>query len=484
MRNIALLSAAVLLWVGLLCACAPGATLCFEAELANELRYPFEIISDRQASGKLALCIPEGSGAGGIFRGGRASATYRVPLEKAGRYSIWMRLWSNGICSDTIFISIGDEKPRTVANGVFHKWVWTKAGRWDLESGTVEISLADREDGILVDQILLTDGPTPAPDAVMSANIIPGIAGTERAEPRIHFGAASEVANWIKPSEFMLHHRPATTVPLEPLRNLILAGDDGQTLTLWLRNNSLRPASGVIEFATEASVVITPPGGIPFELKDGVPLTPVRIGVVRKPGMSRRTYPLTMRVRHKSGLMEGRMVHLTRPYQWLVSNEFACPKAGGLDTVSPVDNAAGGGFPGRLEGVSWKLAPESAVTPFGLLDMRKAVGDKTYVMAYAYTRVSSPVAGEYIVDLRHDDMMRLWVNGKVAFSGRRSAPSDCTRSMARVVLRKGDNDILVKICQRKNYWEFGLGFLTLDGKPAPVTGGDVEHILNFKGTER
>ncbi len=458
--------------------------ICFEAEFANELSYPFEIIEARQASGRLALCIPEGSGAGGIFRGGRASATYRIPLEKAGRYSLWMRLWSNGICSDTIFLSIDDEKPRTVSNGVFHKWEWTKAGRWDLKPGTVEISLADREDGIMVDQILLTDGPAPAADAVMTANIIPGIAGTERAEPRVHFGAVSEVANWIKPSEFMLSHWPATMVPLEPLRNLILAGDDVQTLTLWLRNNSLRAASGVIEFTTEAPVVITPAGDIPFELKDGVPLTSVRVRVVRKSGMSKRTYPLTMLVRHKSGLMEGRRIHLTRSYQWLVSNEFTCPKVGGIDIISPVDGAAAGGFPGRLEGVSWKVAPESAVSPFGLLDMRKAVRDTTYVMAYAYTRVRSPAAGEYLVDIRHDDMMRLWINGKVVFTGRRSAPSDCTRNLTRVTLRKGENDILVKICQRKNYWEFSLGFLTLDGRPAPVTGSDVDQILEAERTEK
>ncbi len=472
------------LWVGLLCACAPGAQLCFEAELANELSYPFEITSARQASGELALCIPEGSGAGGIFRGGRASATYRIPLEKAGRYSIWMRLWSNGICSDTVFVSIGDEKPRTASNGVFHKWNWTKAGRWDLKAGTVEISLSDREDGILVDQILLTDGAAPAVDDVLPANVIPGIAGTERAEPRVHFGAVSEVANWIKPTDFILSHWPATTVPLEPLRNLILAHDGKQTLTLWLRNNSLRAAAGVIELVTEAPVVILPGGDIPFKLKEGVPLTPVRVTIARTAAMSRRTYPLVMRARHKSGLVEGRRIHVTRPYQWLVSNEFACPKAGGIDAPSPVERTVARGFPGEIDGVSWKAAPESAFNPFGLLDMRKAVGDMTYVMSYAYTRVHSAAAADYIVDLRHDDMMRLWINGKVVFTGHRSAPSDCTRNLTRVSLRKGENDILVKICQRKNYWEFGLGFLTLDGRPAPVTGSDVDQILEAGRTAK
>jgi hypothetical protein len=41
---------------------------------------------------------------------------------------------------------------------------------------------------------------------------------------------------------------------------------------------------------------------------------------------------------------------------------------------------------------------------------------------------------------------------------------------------KGENHLLVKICQLKNYWEFGLRVLTPEMEPAPVTGEDVSRL--------
>ena len=110
-------------------------------------------------------------------------------------------------------------------------------------------------------------------------------------------------------------------------------------------------------------------------------------------------------------------------------------------------------------------------------DMMKAVADKTYVMAYAYTRIVSPEEGEYCLDVRHDDMMRIWLNGKQAVTSLRSTPSDTTRKLVKVQLKKGNNDIFVKICQKKNYWEFGLSVLTPEGKPAAIRGADTADLV-------
>ena len=46
----------------------------------------------------------------------------------------------------------------------------------------------------------------------------------------------------------------------------------------------------------------------------------------------------------------------------------------------------------------------------------------------------------------------------------------------KVKFKKGNNDVLIKICQKKNYWEFGLKVLTIDGRPAPVFGRDVARL--------
>jgi hypothetical protein len=45
-----------------------------------------------------------------------------------------------------------------------------------------------------------------------------------------------------------------------------------------------------------------------------------------------------------------------------------------------------------------------------------------------------------------------------------------TRQLVPVQLRKGPNDVLVKICQLQNNWEFGLRFVSDSARPVPVTG--------------
>ena len=130
-----------------------------------------------------------------------------------------------------------------------------------------------------------------------------------------------------------------------------------------------------------------------------------------------------------------------------------------------------------MKGVTWHAAGDDSTTPFGLLDMRRAVADKTYVMAYAYTRLVSPKEGEYCLDVRHDDMIRLWLNGEPVLTGLRAIPSDATRKLVKVHLKKGNNDIFVKICQKKNYWEFGLNVLTAEGKLAAVFGADIAGLV-------
>ena len=56
------------------------------------------------------------------------------------------------------------------------------------------------------------------------------------------------------------------------------------------------------------------------------------------------------------------------------------------------------------------------------------------------------------------------------FTSRQGCSSDLTRKLAAVTLRRGDNHVLVKLTQAKNYWQFHTRFLTLDQRPAEVTG--------------
>jgi len=174
---------------------------------------------------------------------------------------------------------------------------------------------------------------------------------------------------------------------------------------------------------------------------------------------------------------------VVRPFRWLVTNALPCPEPAGVEAATELEKHVARGFPGKVKGIIWRAAPEEAVTPFGLLDMRKAVADKTHVMAYAYTELDSGEAGVHLLDVRHDDMIRIWVNGERVFTSARCAPSDLTRRLVKVDLRKGRNHVLVKICQRRNFWEFDLRVLTAEGDPAQVTGSELSTALTSTETQ-
>lgn len=147
-----------------------------------------------------------------------------------------------------------------------------------------------------------------------------------------------------------------------------------------------------------------------------------------------------------------------------------CARAAGLDSPTVIDEQMSRGFPGATAETSWRTAPESAITSYGLLDMRRAVSEDTYVMVYAYTRVHAETAGKVMLEVQHDDMIKIWINGVHAYTNRSTLPATLTRQLVPVQLRKGPNDVLVKICQLQNNWEFGLRFVSDSGRPVPVTG--------------
>jgi hypothetical protein len=46
-----------------------------------------------------------------------------------------------------------------------------------------------------------------------------------------------------------------------------------------------------------------------------------------------------------------------------------------------------------------------------------------------------------------------------------------------VSLAAGRNHVMVKLGQHREYWEFGLGFLTPEGAPASVRGEETAGLI-------
>lgn len=141
-----------------------------EAEKANGFEKPVAAVSgakeadktSRAASGGGYLDIPQGAG-GCVDVGG--TATYEIVVPKNGEYTLWIRAWWLDSCGNSIAISIDGGPKRIIGNDrTYKRWHWVKCrAKLKLEKGKRTLTLANREDGVKIDQLLFTTDPEAIP---------------------------------------------------------------------------------------------------------------------------------------------------------------------------------------------------------------------------------------------------------------------------------------------------------------------------------
>ena len=167
---------------------------------------------------------------------------------------------------------------------------------------------------------------------------------------------------------------------------------------------------------------------------------------------------------------------------WKVIGPFDNTNLAGFDTAFPpekeiVPNAE---YDGKAAKVRWTEALSS--DDYGKVDLNPVLGETKEVTAYATTVYNSPIEGPAELRLGCKNGWKIWLNGQFLF-GRdeyhRGARIDQYRLP--VVLKKGDNTLLVKVCQNADVkdwtreWEFqlrvcdstGTAILATDRPPTP-----------------
>jgi hypothetical protein len=102
----------------------------------------------------------------GVLQAGRdyAPASYAFSLSRPATVTLWLRAsWHDG-CGNSIATSFDDGQPRLVGNdGTYHSWHWVRGFQAALGAGRHELKLHPREDGLALDQILITSDPKAHP---------------------------------------------------------------------------------------------------------------------------------------------------------------------------------------------------------------------------------------------------------------------------------------------------------------------------------
>jgi hypothetical protein len=158
---------------------------------------------------------------------------------------------------------------------------------------------------------------------------------------------------------------------------------------------------------------------------------------------------------------------------WQLAGPFDNTKGAGFDTpYGPEQDATKAAYPG-LNGkeVAWArmLPPGQPALGKGGIELRGRFGVNDNAVAYAKTKIVSDRERTVTLFTGSDDTITAWVNGKqvIAKNVYRGAAPDQER--ADIQLTKGENTILLKICQGSGGWEFYCRLGDLYG--LPVTDG-------------
>lgn len=161
---------------------------------------------------------------------------------------------------------------------------------------------------------------------------------------------------------------------------------------------------------------------------------------------------------------------------WMLAGPFDSPKASAFDKVyepeKKVDLAAK--YVGK-KAAEVKWVPHSATEPYGMVNLNKAIAKHKDAVAYAYSVIEAEKETPAEIRLGCINAVKVFLNGKEVFARDEYHHGErFDQYMAKVTLKAGKNEILVKVCQDDQTvqwaqnWQFQLRVCDATGGALPV----------------
>lgn len=128
----------------------------YEIETHAAIEAPMVVEDDAEAAGGKCVRVPLGAGKPPEVQG---TVSLDVELPAAGKAYIWLRAWWNGECSNSVVLRIPGQPPHELGqDATYNAWHWVKlkGPPIELPAGTRTLVIEQREDGVGLDQLLLT----------------------------------------------------------------------------------------------------------------------------------------------------------------------------------------------------------------------------------------------------------------------------------------------------------------------------------------
>ncbi|MFP4027038.1 MAG: tetratricopeptide repeat protein [Candidatus Brocadiia bacterium] len=137
--------------------------------------------------------------------------------------------------------------------------------------------------------------------------------------------------------------------------------------------------------------------------------------------------------------------HAENAYQSGFDRAFPPEKGVDLDAKYQVSDTQKAG---------WRRVPADARAEDGLINLQGLFAPNSYAVAYAWTSVVSQKQKRAWLIFGSDDGFKIWINGKEVSGKEVYRPAQPAQDVMPVVLKKGENDILLKITQAEGEWGF------------------------------
>ena len=138
-----------------------------EAETLTEVNGKFATGPAKDASAANALIVPPGIAKHGKITG---QAIFTFDSPKSIKVTCWLRVKWTGTCSNSVIVKTPGVPPKIVGeSATYNTWHWVKGPTFTAPVGPTKIELGAREDGVFIDQLMLTSDLQRVPVGIESA---------------------------------------------------------------------------------------------------------------------------------------------------------------------------------------------------------------------------------------------------------------------------------------------------------------------------
>ncbi|GMV82632.1 MAG: hypothetical protein AMXMBFR7_38160 [Planctomycetota bacterium] len=445
----------------------------FEAEHFTDTNYGWEAHPDPACAGGAYLHCKEGIANGpgqtrhnvGDFYALHATTDYtylryHFHLPQAGRFYLYARMWTTDTtCSNHLCCEIDSGGPDSggLDNRAPFRWLWSgiRDEARDLAAGDHFIHIFIHEDGIRLDQFVLSPVPLKLEDERFRSNFAPGdgTAWSKQAGPVVHvsFDLQSMVVTAAAPPECRL--------VLRRLR----ASEGKAQLVVTLRDAE---PSGKAQILAQ--------GPLDWKAVGKLAFLPISLAQVDWAARPRREYALEATITQEGREPVRAAVPLMHPWAWEV---FGPGGYLGNDSPGPLDMD---GLPKPGDERRWEPFAPASFDHFGVLDFGmhttgNAKHPPTQKTIYARTRLQVAQTGEYLFKVQADDQMLLWLDGREIYRHDHTRPVTRAAYTFKLALEAGEHRLRMRVNQQEGRWQASLRIRTPDDDLSTVSGIEPPH---------